>query len=259
MPATPRSNQNRRISSCSRRTSGWSQFRSGWSDANRCRYHSPGVPSGLVVRVHVVPEKGDGQAVGISSPPGPRPSRNQNRARSGEPGGESIAAWNQACSTDTWLGTMSTIVRIPTACGLRDQALRLLERAERGIDRPVVRDVVAAVGERGAVPGREPDRIDAQVGEVGEPRADAREVADAVAVAVREAARVDLVDDGVAPPRALVARRGGCRLGSGRRDGACRREELAHEPSASLATALLPDGNTRVAGAQTTRLDRTMQ
>ena len=104
MPATPRSNQNRRISSCSRRTSGWSQLRSGWSDANRCRYHSPGVPSGLVVRVHVGPEKGDGQAVGISSPSGPRPSRNQNRARSGEPGGEASAAWNHACSIGDVVG-----------------------------------------------------------------------------------------------------------------------------------------------------------
>jgi hypothetical protein len=36
----------------------------------------------------------------------------------------------------------------PDGLRLRDQALRLLECAERGIDRPVVGDVVAAVGER---------------------------------------------------------------------------------------------------------------
>ena len=41
--------------------------------------------------------------------------------------------------------------------------------------------------------------------EVAEPGAHAGEVADAVAVAVGEAAQVDLVDDGVAPPLALVA------------------------------------------------------
>ena len=86
------------------RTSGWSQFRSGWSGANRCRYHSPGVPSGLVVRVQVVPEKFDGQAVGISSPPAPRPGRNQNRSRSGEPGPAASAAWNQACSVGDVVG-----------------------------------------------------------------------------------------------------------------------------------------------------------
>ena len=44
------------------------------------------------------------------------------------------------------------------------------------------------------------------VAHVGEPLADPREVADAVAVAVGEAADVDLVDDGITPPR-----RRGCR------------------------------------------------
>ena len=57
----------------------------------------------------------DGQRVGISSPPGPRPGWNQNRARSGEPGAAASAAWNQGCWSDTWFGTMSTIVRMPRA------------------------------------------------------------------------------------------------------------------------------------------------
>ena len=44
---------------------------------------------------------------------GPRPGRNQNRARSGEPGPAASAAWNQAWRLETWLGTTSMIVRIP--------------------------------------------------------------------------------------------------------------------------------------------------
>ena len=114
-PATPRSNQNRRISSCSRRTSGWFQLRSGCSGLKRWRYHSPGVPSASVVRVQVSPEKLETQFVGISSPCSPRPGRNQNRSRSGEPGPAASAAWNQGCWSETWFGTTSMIVRIPSA------------------------------------------------------------------------------------------------------------------------------------------------
>jgi hypothetical protein len=84
--------------------------------------------------------------------------------------------------------------------GLGDQRLGLLEGAEPGLDRPVVRDVVAGVGHRGRVPRVDPDRVDAEIREVGQLGPDAGDVAEAVAVTVGEAADVDLVDDGVAPP-----------------------------------------------------------
>jgi hypothetical protein len=73
------------------------------------------VPSGFVVRVHVVPPNSPAQSVGIRSPPGPRPGRNQNSSRSGAAGSASAFA-NHACALETWLGTMSTIIRIPAAC-----------------------------------------------------------------------------------------------------------------------------------------------
>ena len=88
--------------------------------------------------------------------------------------------------------------------GLRDQLLGLLERPERRVDRAVVGDVVARVGQRRRVPGVEPEGVDAEVAQVRQPRADAGEVADPVAVRVGEAADVDLVDDGVAPPAAVA-------------------------------------------------------
>ena len=47
---------------------------------------SPGVPSAFVVRVHVGPPKFDDPAGRRSSPSAPRPGRNQKRSRSGEPG-----------------------------------------------------------------------------------------------------------------------------------------------------------------------------
>ena len=87
--------------------------------------------------------------------------------------------------------------------GLGDQRLGFGQRAERRVDRPVVGDVVAAVGERGGVPGVVPDGVDAELTEVAEPRPHAGEIADTVTVGVGEAAHVELIDDGVAPPGAL--------------------------------------------------------
>ena len=115
MPATPRSNQNRSTDSNSSTTSGCDQLTSGCCGANRCRYHSPGVPSGFVVRVHVLPWKSETQCVGICSPCSPLPGWNQNRSRSGEPGPAASAAWNHSCWSETWLGTTSMMVRMPRA------------------------------------------------------------------------------------------------------------------------------------------------
>ena len=50
--------------------------------------------------------------------------------------------------------------------GFVDQGLRLGERPERRIDRPVVRHVVPTVRKRRDVPGREPDGIDTEVAQV---------------------------------------------------------------------------------------------
>jgi hypothetical protein len=56
---------------------------------------------------------------------------------------------------------------------------------------------------------RQPDGVDAEPLEVVEAAADAGQVADAVPVRVGERARVDLVDDAVAPPLTRKARRSG--------------------------------------------------
>ena len=88
---------------------------------------------------------------------------------------------------------------------LADQSLGLGERAEGRIDRPVVGDVIAAIGHRRRIPGREPHRVDAEVPQIGEPGAHSCEVAGPVAVRVGEASDIDLVDDGVAPPGVVVS------------------------------------------------------
>ena len=67
------------------------------------------------MRVQAEPPKIDCQPFGGSSPVSPLPARNQKRARSGEPGAEASASWNQGCWSETWFGTTSMIVRMPSA------------------------------------------------------------------------------------------------------------------------------------------------
>jgi hypothetical protein len=89
----------------------------------------------------------------------------------------------------------------PAAVGGGEQPVEVLEGAVRGIDPGVVADVVAEVGHGGGVDRREPDRVRAEPGDVVEAPLDAGKVADAVAAGVLKRAGVDLVDDGVPPPR----------------------------------------------------------
>jgi len=91
------------------------------------------------------------------------------------------------------------------AVRVRDELLGVGKGSEHGLDVAVVRHVVAAVGERARVPRVEPDGVETEARDVLEPGAETGQVTDAVAVAVREAAQVDLVDGCVAPPTHLVS------------------------------------------------------
>ena len=88
----------------------------------------------------------------------------------------------------------------PQGMGVPHEGQGVLERPERRVDVQVVGHVITAVGHRRRVPRRDPDRIDAEAAQIGQPRSDARDVAHAVAVRISEAADVDLVDDGGPPP-----------------------------------------------------------
>ena len=113
----------------------------------------------------------------------------------------------------------------PDAAAVRlgDQPIEVVEGAEQRIDGVVVGDVVADVEAGRRVDRREPDGIDAErplraVVDVVELVDQAGQVTDAIVVAVRERARVDLVDDATLPP---VVTEGGTRdrrgdLGLGR-------------------------------------------
>src|SRR5438093_8153490 len=81
------------------------------------------------------------------------------------------------------------------------QAAEVVERAVLGVDAVVVGDVVAVIFLRRWIERREPESVDAKRSQVVESGRDPGQVADSVVVRVGKAAHVDLVEDGVAPPR----------------------------------------------------------
>ena len=192
-PSTPRRSQKRSTSCIAASTAGSSQLRSGCWGRNECRYHSP------VARV----ARPRGRAVAERRDPvvGRRVARRATRTttasgcRAGARLGEPRVPVRRVVGDEVEQHPQPELVRPG------DQRVGVGERAEQRVDVGVVGDVVAEVGHRRAVDRRQPDRVGAEVAHVLEARGDAAQVADAVAVGVRERARVDLVDDGRAPPR----------------------------------------------------------
>jgi hypothetical protein len=94
----------------------------------------------------------------------------------------------------------------PEAARMRllHEPVEIRQRAEQRIDVAEVGDVVAEIGHRRLEEWRHPDRIDPEARDVVQARDDARQIADAVVIGVLETARIDLVDDGTAPPRMRV-------------------------------------------------------
>ena len=103
---------------------------------------------------------------------------------------------------------MSTTIRTPAPCAAATSSSKSSRRAELGVYVAVVGNVVAAVGEGGRIERAEPDRVHAETGQIADPGGETGEVADAIAVAVGEAARVDLIDDRLSPPVGVQTRVG---------------------------------------------------
>jgi hypothetical protein len=84
-----------------------------------------------------------------------------------------------------------------------DERVEVGERAKLRIDVLVVADVVAEVNLRRGIERRDPERGQAETGEVVEARGNPVQIADAVAVTVLKTANVDFVEDRVGPPASL--------------------------------------------------------
>ena len=88
--------------------------------------------------------------------------------------------------------------------GLAQEFLEILERAVVGMDAVIIRDVVAVVTQRRGIKGQQPQGIDAKPRQIVQAAGQAREIADAVAVAVHERLDVHFVNDGVLVPQGIV-------------------------------------------------------
>jgi hypothetical protein len=88
--------------------------------------------------------------------------------------------------------------------GAGNEGVRLFECAEVRMDIPVVADVVPAVGHRGRIPRTDPDRVDAELSEIGQPVDDAEDVPSAITVVIGKRPRVDLIYDCAAPPISIT-------------------------------------------------------
>src|SRR6185436_4770685 len=124
-------------------TSGLYQLKSGCQGVNVCSYHWPGVPSASVTRVHAGPPKIARQLLGGSSPFGPLPSRNQYRARSGEPG-PAVVGDDVEHDADAAL------------FGGGHQPIEIVEISVHRLDIEVVGDVVAVIALRRREARRQP-------------------------------------------------------------------------------------------------------
>jgi len=79
----------------------------------------------------------------------------------------------------------------------------IAQRPERGIDRVIIRDVVAVVLPRRLLKRHQPDRGDAKTGEVVEPAHQTLEIADAIGVGVHVSADRQTIKNGVLVPEVL--------------------------------------------------------
>jgi hypothetical protein len=85
-----------------------------------------------------------------------------------------------------------------------NQFVKILERAEHRVDRAVIRHVVTHIGHGRFEEGRQPDRVDAERGDVGDAARDAGKIAAAIAGRILERPGIDLIDHAAAPPVRFV-------------------------------------------------------
>src|SRR4051794_6565548 len=132
---------------------------------------------------------------------------------------------------------------------LPDELVEVVERAEKRVDLDVVRDVVPVIRARRRVERRQPEGVDTELFEVLQLLRDAGDVADTVAVRVGKAPHVDLVEDGVAPPRAHFATStSSAQVGIAERPSSARHERAA-QAFACRAASRSPSPRSRQASS----------
>jgi len=80
------------------------------------------------------------------------------------------------------------------------QRVKIRQRSEYRINPAIVSNVITEVGHGRCEEGRDPDGVDAQRSDMAKLASNPRQIADPVAIAIREAAGIDLVYRSTAPP-----------------------------------------------------------
>jgi hypothetical protein len=88
----------------------------------------------------------------------------------------------------------------PPVVGGADECDEVAERAQPRVDAVEIRDVVAVIAVRGRVEGQEPEAGAAERLDVIQPIGETLEVADAVPVGIHERLDVQAIDDGILVP-----------------------------------------------------------
>lgn len=84
--------------------------------------------------------------------------------------------------------------------GFSEQAVKILQVPEFGIDGVVIRNIIAEVDIRRRINGGEPNAVDAELPQVVEVLDDACQITDTVRITVLKGTRVNLVDNAIFPP-----------------------------------------------------------
>ena len=80
------------------------------------------------------------------------------------------------------------------------QRVEIGHGAEQRIDAGIIGDVVTEIGHRGGKDRRQPDRVDAERLQIGQPVDDPGDIADPVGIGILKRARIDLIENAVPPP-----------------------------------------------------------
>ena len=85
-----------------------------------------------------------------------------------------------------------------------DERVEIGHGAEQRIDAGIVGDIIAEIGHRRGEDRRQPDRVDAEVQQIGQPVDNALDVADPVGIGVLKRAGIDLIEHAVPPPTSVI-------------------------------------------------------
>ncbi len=81
-----------------------------------------------------------------------------------------------------------------------NQCLSLSKRAEHGVNVAVIRHIVTGILLRGAIERRQPNCVNAQIGNGGKPADNACQVAHSITISIGKRSWINLVNDRVTPP-----------------------------------------------------------